>query len=110
VDDEQNPFTWSDHRIDKRIEIFAMGGEAIGIGSRILQFAGIAHADQVRRDQPAATVEFGHHVAPKIGRCRIAVEKQHRRADTPLVIGHSAIQDIDERLGEWLFGHGFQPL
>jgi len=57
----------TDHRIDKAREIFAVGHEAVGVGIGIGQFARIAHADQVRRDQVAKTFQFSNDVAPEIG-------------------------------------------
>jgi hypothetical protein len=44
-----------------------MRDEAVDVGTGVRQFAGVAHPDEVGRDEPAA----------------------------PLVIGHAAVQDID---------------
>ena len=67
VHHEQDRLRWTDHGIDEGREIVAVGDEAIGVGTRIRQFAGIAHANQIRHDQPAASRKLGHNIAPKIG-------------------------------------------
>jgi len=95
----------TDDRIDEARQIFAVGREAVGVGIRIWQFGGIAHADQIRRDQAAISFQFGNDVAPKIGRGRVAMQKQHRRSLAALVIGHAATQHIDGLFCEWLFCH-----
>jgi hypothetical protein len=61
---EHERFRIPDHRIDEGSEIATVSREAVGFGSRIWQFGGIAHADQIRRDQPAAPLQFGNDVAP----------------------------------------------
>jgi hypothetical protein len=95
----------ADHRIDEAREIFAVGGEAVGVGTWIWQFGGIAHADQIRRDQAAASFQFGNDIAPQIGRGGVAVQKQHRRSLAALVIGHAAAQHLDGLFCERLFRH-----
>jgi hypothetical protein len=105
VHHEHDGFRSPDHGIDEGSEIFAVGREAVGVGIGIGQFGGIAHADHIRRDQPAASRKPGNDVAPEIGRGRIAVQKQHRRALAAFMIGHAAVEHIDGLLGERLFGH-----
>jgi hypothetical protein len=83
-----------------------VGRETVGVGTGIWQFGGIAHADQVRRDQPAAPLQFGNDVAPQIGRGRIAVQKQHRRTLAALVIGHAGAEHVDGLFCQRLFCHG----
>jgi hypothetical protein len=107
VHHEDNAVRAPDYRIDEGSEISAVGRETIGVGIGIWQFGGIAHADQVRRDQPAAPLKFGNDVAPQIGRGRIAVQKQHRRALAALVIGHAGAQHLDGLFCQRLFGHLF---
>jgi hypothetical protein len=72
-----------------------MRDEAVDVGTGVRQFAGVAHPDEVGRDEPAARFQFRNHVAPQIGGGRIAVQEQNRRAPPALVIGHAAVQDID---------------
>src|SRR5207302_7058662 len=86
---------------------FAVCREAVGVGIGIWQFGGIAHADQIRRDQPAASLQFGNDIAPQIGRGRIAMQKQHRRAFAALVIGDVATWHLDGLFCERLFCHWF---
>lgn len=86
--------------------MIAMGGETVGIRLHIRQLAGIPHADQIRRDQAALPFKLGNHIAPEIGRGRIAVQEQDRRALAALVIGHAVTEHVDKYLCERLFGHG----
>ncbi len=102
---EHDGWPGADHGIDEGCEIFAVGGEAVGIRSRIGQLGGIAHADQVRRDQPAIALEFGNDVTPEKRRGRVAVEEEHRRSLATFVIGDAGVEYIDGLLSERLFGH-----
>jgi len=86
---QHDRFGAAGHRIDEGVEIAAMGRESIGIRTGIGQFGGIAHADQIRRDQPAVSFQLGNDVAPQIGRGRVAVQKQDRPARAAFVIGHA---------------------
>ena len=102
---EHQGFGRTCHRIDESPEISAVSGEAIGIGTGRSQLGGIAHADQIRHDQPAQTFQLGDNVAPEIGRGRIAVQEQHGTSLAAFVIGHAGVKHIDEFFAERLFGH-----
>ncbi len=106
---EHDGFLVPDHRIDEGSEIPTVGRETIGVAIGIWQFGGIAHPDQIRRDQPAEPLQFGNNVAPQIGRGRIAVQKQHRRALAALMIGHTGAEHVDSLFCQRLFCHWCSP-
>jgi hypothetical protein len=100
----------ADHGIDEGVDKSAVGREAIGIDARTGQLGGIAHADQVRRDQVAVAVKLGNDVAPEIRRGRVAVQEQHRRTLAAFVVGDAGVEYIDGLFAERLFGHEFSRL
>ena len=51
VADQHNGPVAADHRVDEAPQKFAVGGEAVGVGTGIVELLRIAHADQVGRDQ-----------------------------------------------------------
>ena len=57
-----------------------MHREAVGVGAGVAELVRIAHADQVGRDNAANRRDCRHHIAPQIGRGRVAVQEQKFRA------------------------------
>ncbi len=74
--DENDRPLGADHPVDEAPEELGVGLEAVGLGARIVEFFGIAHADQIGRDSAAEPRNLRHHRAPQIGRGRVAVEEQ----------------------------------
>jgi hypothetical protein len=105
VHHKHDGFRRPDDSVDEGCKIFAVGREAVGFRAGIWQFGGIAHADQIGQDQPAASLQFGNDVAPEIGRGRIAVQKQYRRSLAARVIRHAGTEHIDGLFCQRLFCH-----
>ena len=77
-----------------------MGIIAVSIGAGICELGGITHPYEIGRDTAAEAGDFRHHIAPQIGRRRVAVQvKKHRLTFAKLDIGHSLAVDPDEFLG-----------
>jgi hypothetical protein len=98
-------------RGEERFEIAPVLDQGVRIRSAAGQLLGVAHADQVGRDAPAARLEVRHDVAPQIGRGRVAVQEDDRVAPPGLDVGHRPVQHGAEPLlvGHDLADHLFPP-
>jgi hypothetical protein len=91
-------------RREQRIEILPVLDESIASRPAAVELLGVAHADQVGRDAPAAGGEVRDHVPPEVGRRRVAVQEDDRVALADLDVGHAPAADADALLGMALVG------
>ena len=63
-------------------------GEGVGAALRVGELAGLAHADQVRRDAAAQVLHVRDDVAPQVGRRRVAVQEDDRITFADVDVGH----------------------
>lgn len=105
VNYEQDLFMQTDQRIDKSPEMVAVRREPVAIRRYIGQLRGVAHPNQIRRDQATLRLELGHDIPPDIGGCRVAMQEQDRSAGATLMIRNLATERTDGLLLKRLFGH-----
>ena len=74
-------------------QIFAVFDEGIAVRARVIELVTIAHANQVWRDQASLACKVGHHIAPQIGRHRVAMQEDNRIAGPFFDIGHLLTMD-----------------
>ena len=82
--------------VPQREQIVALLGVGVAAGPGVLELVGIPHADQVAGDQAAEAGAMRHHIAPEIGRGRVAVLEHDRVAAAVLDIGHALAFDGGE--------------
>ena len=68
---------------------------SVAVGTRVIEFVGIAHADQIDGDAASMVRQFRHNVAPQVGRRRVAVLKDNRVTFTHLDVGHTLAIDVN---------------
>src|SRR5260221_2156778 len=84
VQDERQRLS-SDHLIDKGVKVAGVAREAVAVGLRAgRDLVRVAHADEIRRDQPAAGgLDVRQDTSPQERRRRAAVKEHDRGADAP---------------------------
>jgi hypothetical protein len=79
-------------RFEERIEI---GNVVLGIIGIVRRCARMPMGDEVGRNDSAHAFHMGHDIAPKKGRCRVAVEKDEGVAFADIDIGHLRVANRD---------------
>ena len=102
-------------RIPQCVQVLALFGEGVALRTRRFELGGVAHADQVAGDQAPEAAAVRHHVAPQIGRGRVAVLEDDRVALALIQIGHAPALHgeellLRERGGADRHGHGLSSL
>src|SRR5271156_1230753 len=101
VDDEDDFVAESElfPQSEKKAPMFRIG---VTVGSGIRQLGRVAHPDEVTGDEAAETTAGRHHIAPEIGRGRVAMLEDDRGAFALINIGHAMAVNLEELLfGEW---------
>ena len=80
-----------DDRVEPGVEIARVVHEPVGARGRA---ARVAHADQIGSQAAAERLDVRDHVAPEIGRGRVAVEEHHRIARAHVHVGHLGVERL----------------
>jgi hypothetical protein len=99
VQDERQRFR-SDHLIDKGVKVAGVAREAVAVGLRAgRDLVRVAHADEIRRDQPAAGgLDVRQDTSPQERGGRVAVKEHDRVPHAAFDIGHPAAEHVGKTL------------
>src|SRR5215469_12778997 len=106
MDNEGDPLVYI-QVLEQGVEVATVFDEAIRSGAAVRQLVGVAHADQVRGDAAASSLQVRQHVAPKVRRGGVTVQQHDGVAITHLHIRHLAVED---RRRSFLYGNAAEIL
>ena len=98
VVDHQDDVAVETQLLPEREEEIALLHVSIAVRARIRELVGVAHADQIARDQAAEADAGRHDLAPEVRAGRVAMLEDDRRAFALVEVGHPAALDLDELL------------
>jgi hypothetical protein len=81
-------------RVPQREQVVALLGVAVAVRAGRAELVRATHPDHVGRDQPSQPLQVWHHVAPQVGRRRVAVREDDGVSLALVDVGHLAAFDI----------------
>jgi hypothetical protein len=99
VQDERQRLS-PDHLVDEGVEVAGVAREAVAVGLGVgRNLVRVAHADEIRRDQPAAGgLDVRQDASPQERGSRVAVKEHNRVPHAAFYIGHPTAEHVGKTL------------